>query len=231
MRQARSRSLAGSVGGPCICISGPHQPGDDAHVRPAPGRVVEDVVELGLAVEQVGEHGLARLAEVLGDPVEELRVADLVLDLGAEGELPLERGGAQDPFPLWEHAHQLRVGVHLDEPADGLPVVVGHPLAHLDLAPGGDVAVEGLGALGVVHGLPPAVAVALPSVIPRPSPWRNRSAYCSAMASGPSGPSGRYQWARAFMAESRKTAAILASSCASSPLAMPSAMTVVNCSS
>src|SRR6266542_6639987 len=230
MRQARSRSLAGSVGGP---RGGVYQQGADAQVRPAHGRVVEDVVELGLAVEQVGEHGFARLAEVLGDPVEELRVADLVLDLGAQGELPLERGGAQDPFPLWTHANQLGVGVHLDEPADGPPVVVWLPRAHLDLAPGSDVAVEGLGALGVVglHWLPPAVAVVVPLMLPRPSPSRNRSAYCLAMTSGPSGPSGRYQWARAFMADSRKMAATLASSWASSPLAMPSAITLVKRSS
>ena len=34
--------------------------------------------------------------------------------LGGEGELPLERGRAQDPLALGEDAHELRVPVHLD---------------------------------------------------------------------------------------------------------------------
>src|SRR6266508_3717631 len=71
-----------------------------ADVGPAPGRVVEHVVELGLAGEQVGQHRLARLAEVLGDPVQQLRVADLVLHLGGQGELPPEGRGAQNPLAL-----------------------------------------------------------------------------------------------------------------------------------
>jgi len=61
---------------------------------------VEDVVELRLACDQVLEAGLTRLAEVLDDPVDELAVADLVLDLGGERELPLERRRAQDPLAL-----------------------------------------------------------------------------------------------------------------------------------
>ena len=91
------------------------QPGDDAHVAPRLGRVVEDVVELRLAVEQVLVHLLARLAQVLRDAVEQLRVAALVLDLGGQRQLPLERRRAHDPLALGQHAHQLAVGVHLDE--------------------------------------------------------------------------------------------------------------------
>ncbi len=111
-------------------------------VGPAVGRVVEDVVELGLAGQQVGEHVLAGLAQVLGHPVQELGVADLVLDLGREGQLALEGRGPQDPLPLGQHAHQLGVGVHLDEPADGPAVLLGHPVGRLHLATRGDVPVE-----------------------------------------------------------------------------------------
>jgi hypothetical protein len=84
---------------------GVDQPGDDADVGPALGRVVEDVVELGPAGQQVGQHRLTRLAEVLGDPVQQLGVADLVLDLGRQRQLSLERRGPQDPLPLGQHAH------------------------------------------------------------------------------------------------------------------------------
>ena len=105
-------------------------------------RVVEDVVELRLAGEQVVEHRLARLAEVLGDAVEQLGVADLVLDLGRQGELPAERRRAHEPLALGQDAHQLAVGVHLDEAQDRGPVLVGHPVGRLDLAAAGDVRLE-----------------------------------------------------------------------------------------
>ena len=62
------------------------------------------------------------------------RVADLVLHLGGEGELALERRRAQDPLALGQDAHELRVPVHLDELDRALPVVVGHRVAGLDLA-------------------------------------------------------------------------------------------------
>ena len=61
-------------------------------------------------------------------------MADLVLDLGGQGELPAERRRAHEPLALGEDAHELAVGVHLDEPEDLGPVVVGHPVAGLDLA-------------------------------------------------------------------------------------------------
>ena len=105
-------------------------------------RVMEDVVELRLAREQVLEHRLARLAKILRNAVEELRVADLVLDLGRQGELPPQRRRPHDPLPLREHAHQLAVGVHLDESEDALAVFVGHPVGRLDLAAGEDVLFE-----------------------------------------------------------------------------------------
>src|SRR5437764_14813870 len=66
------------------------EPADDGDVAPGNGGVVEDVMELRPAVDQVLEHRLAALPEVLRDPVEDLRVPDLVLHLPGQGELPPE---------------------------------------------------------------------------------------------------------------------------------------------
>ena len=118
------------------------EPGDEPDVGPRHGRVVEHVVELGPAGEQVVEHRLARLAEVLGDAVQELGVPDLVLDLGGQGELPAQGRRPHDPVPLGEHAHQLGVGVHLDEAQDRRPVRVRHRVGRLDLAAGGEIGLE-----------------------------------------------------------------------------------------
>ena len=104
------------------------EPRDHADVAPGLRRVVEDVVELRLARDQVVEAVLARLAEVLDDAVDELRVADLVLHLRGQRELALEGRRAQDPLALGQDAHQLRVAVHLDELDQLRAVVVGHPV-------------------------------------------------------------------------------------------------------
>jgi hypothetical protein len=103
---------------------------------------VEDVVELRLARDEVVEAGAPRLAEILDHAVDELCVPDLVLDLRGERELPLERGGPQDPVALGQDAHELRVAVHLDELDEARPVLVGHPVAHLHLPAGLDVVEE-----------------------------------------------------------------------------------------
>ena len=99
-------------------------------------------MELRLARDQVVEARVARLAEVLDDAVEQLRVAHLVLDLRGEGELSLERRRPEDPVALREDAHQLRVRVHLDELRQASAVLVGHPLARLDEPAGLDVGEE-----------------------------------------------------------------------------------------
>jgi hypothetical protein len=138
------------------------EPGDDADVAPALRRVVEDVVELRPAGDQVLEHGLARLAEVLRDAIQELRVADLVLDLGRQRQLPAERRRPHDPFPLGEHPHELRVGMHLDEPQDRRAVLIGHPAVRLDLAARGDVRLEMRISLVVREVLVPRALAALP---------------------------------------------------------------------
>jgi hypothetical protein len=110
------------------------EPRDHPDVAPRLRRVVEDVVELGLAGDEVGETLLSWLAEILDDAIDELRMADLVLDLRGQGELALQGRRAQDPLSLGEDAHQLRVAVHLDELDQLRPVVVRHPVVGLDLA-------------------------------------------------------------------------------------------------
>ena len=81
-------------------------------------------------------------------------MADLVLDLAGQGELSLQGRRAQDPLALGQHAHQLGVGVHLDELEDGGPVFVGHPVVRLDLAAGADVGIEGLRVTRLVRRAP-----------------------------------------------------------------------------
>ena len=85
---------------------------------------------------------------------------DLVLDLRGERELPLERRRAQDPVALGEHAHQLRVRVHLDELRQPRAVLVGHPVARLDEAAGLDVREELLGARVRISAMPTERSVA-----------------------------------------------------------------------
>ena len=112
-----------------------------AHVL---GRVVEDVVEFRPPSEQVVEHRLARLAQVLRDPVQQLGVADLVLDLRGQGELAAQGRRLHQPFALRQDTHQLGVGMHLDEAQDGGAVGVRHRVGGFDLAAGHDVRLEAL---------------------------------------------------------------------------------------
>ena len=80
-------------------------------------------------------------------------MADLVLDLGRQGQLAAQRRRAEEPLALRQDAHQLRVGMHLDEAQDAGPVLVGHPVAGLDLAAGRDVRLERRVSLVVREGL------------------------------------------------------------------------------
>ncbi len=105
---------------------------------------MEDVVELRLAGDEIGEALLAGLPEVLDDAIDELRVPDLVLHLRGQRELALQRRGAKDPLALGEDAHELGVAVHLDELHELRPVVVGEPIGRLDLAAALDVLEKGL---------------------------------------------------------------------------------------
>ena len=100
---------------------------------------MEDVVEFRLPVDEIGEAALARLAEILDDAVDELRVPDLVLHLRRQRELALERRRTEDPLALGQDAHELGIAVHLDELHELRPVVVRHPVGRLHLAAGLDV--------------------------------------------------------------------------------------------
>ena len=92
-------------------------------------------MELRLARDEIVEAGAPRLAEVLDDAIDELRMADLVLDLRRERELPLQRRRAEDPVPLGQHAHQLGVAVHLDELDELRAIFVRHPVADVSTCP------------------------------------------------------------------------------------------------
>ena len=78
---------------------------------------------------------------------------DLVLDLRGERELSLQRRRAEDPVALGKHPHELGVPVHLDELDELRAVLVGHPVAGLDLAARLDVLQKLLGAR--IHGCYP----------------------------------------------------------------------------
>ncbi len=77
-------------------------------------------------------------------------MADLVLDLAGQRQLPAQVRSAHDPIALRKHAHELGVRVHLDELQDRGAVLVRHPVIGLDLAATADVSVEGLGVAGRV---------------------------------------------------------------------------------
>ena len=105
----------------------------DGHlVAPSFGPVVEDVVEPGPTSEKVFQH-LSSVFDphVGGHHVQEVTMADLVLGFGQHSHLVPEAGSLWNPVPLGQPAHQLAVGVHLDEGEDGLPVGVGHVVVDL----------------------------------------------------------------------------------------------------
>ena len=112
---------------------GVNQERDGYLVTPCLGPIVEDVVEPGLPSEQIFKHLPAGLApHVGGDHVQQVAVADLVLGLGQDGHFVAQPRGAWNPVAFGEAAHQLGVGVQLDEGEHGPAVVVGHVVIHLD---------------------------------------------------------------------------------------------------
>ncbi len=62
----------------------------------------------------------------------------LVLHLGHEDGLALQRRGPGDPVALGLHADDLGVGVLCDLADEVLPVALGHPIGGLDLLLGVD---------------------------------------------------------------------------------------------
>jgi hypothetical protein len=80
-------------------------------------------------------------------------MADLVLDLRRQRKLPPKRRRPHQPLALGQDAHQLAVGMHLDEAQDARPVLVRHPVGRLDLAAARDVLLEQVESLVVGHGV------------------------------------------------------------------------------
>ena len=119
------------------------QPADRAHVGPGQGGVVEDRGILHLAAEEPLGEVVAGDAEGLGGAVEIEAVAGLVLHLGEEDGLALQRGRAGDPVALGELADDLGMGVLADLADQRLAVALGHPLLGLDLLVAVDALLEG----------------------------------------------------------------------------------------
>ncbi len=117
---------------------------DHRRLDPRVHRVVEAVQELALALGELVEHLVAGLhAEQLGGPVEQLAVADLVLDLRAERELAVERRRLADERALEVGAHDLRVRVELDHPRRRLAVLLRHVVLRAE-RPGPGALLDGL---------------------------------------------------------------------------------------
>src|SRR5205814_9000809 len=125
---------------------------------------------------------------------------------------------APQPFAFGADAHQLAVGMHLDEAEDGHPIFVGHPVGRFDLEPGLDMRLEQGESLIVGQVVVECRATALERPEDRFEgerighglvvlcPWTarsDRSAYVSAMADALTRPFGRYQATRPLMADRR----------------------------
>ncbi len=112
---------------------------------------MEDVVELRLAGVQIVQHLVAGLdAQVGGNHVEEMGVADLVLRLCQRSEFPFHAGGPRNEVTFGQSTHQLRVGMHLDEAENVASVIERHLVARFD-----DSAIVEEG-LELLHRLPAA---------------------------------------------------------------------------
>src|SRR5579864_57723 len=117
---------------------------NDGDVGPGLRGIVEDIVEACAALDQFGIHLLPRPADRLGDAVQQHAVTDLVLDLRGERHLAGERRRARNPLPLGQRAHDLGVGVHLDQAKRLEAILLGHPLARFNLVAGCDPGGEAL---------------------------------------------------------------------------------------
>src|SRR5437773_6525614 len=133
-----------------------HEPADRPHIGPGQRRVVEDRAVFRAATVQCVDHLVARGAERLSGGVEVQAVTGLVLHLGEQDGLALERRRAADPVAFGQHADDLRMRVLADLPQQRLAVVLGHPVLSLDEVAGVDARIESLLQLhlfGRSHGL------------------------------------------------------------------------------
>ncbi len=108
------------------------EPLDHDHVGPRRRRVIKHVVVLGLAGDQVAQHLVARLAQILRYAIQHLAVADLILHLGDQGQLAPQARRPRDPFAFRQGADDLGVGVVLGHAQHADAVIVRHPVIRLD---------------------------------------------------------------------------------------------------
>ena len=137
------------------------EPADGAHVGPGEGRVVEDRGVLLPAAVQLVEQVGAVDAQGLGGGVQVEAVAGLVLDLRHQDRLAAQARRAADPVALGLHADDLGVRVLGDLADQGLAVGLGHLVAGLDPAVGGEKVAERLGLAGLAGAFGTAEVIAV----------------------------------------------------------------------
>ena len=111
-----------------------HQPADYPHVGPGKRGIVEDRGVLGAPFVQSLDHLLAGDAQRFRCAVQVQAVPGLVLHLGQQNHLALERGRAGDPVALRLHADHLRVRVLGNLPDQVFAIRLRHPVLGLDLS-------------------------------------------------------------------------------------------------
>ena len=109
------------------------QPAHRAHIGPGQRRIVEDGTVFHRPRQQPFGQLVAGDAQCLGRAVEIQPVSGLVLDLGQQDRLALQRGGAGDPVAFGQLAHDLAVGVLPDLADQRLAIARGHPFLRFDL--------------------------------------------------------------------------------------------------
>ena len=87
------------------------QPANGPHIGPSERRIVEDGGILGLAGVQGGDHPVTTGAQGFRRTVKVQAVATLVLHLGQQDDLALQRRRPADPAALRLHADHFGVGV------------------------------------------------------------------------------------------------------------------------
>ena len=86
---------------------------------------------------------VASYPECFGSAVEVKAVPRLVLHLGKQDRLALQRGRAGDPVALGQLSDDLGMGMLADLADQRLAVALGHPLLGLDLLAAVDALLEG----------------------------------------------------------------------------------------
>ncbi len=119
------------------------KPADRADIGPGQRRVVEDRRIFRLPRKQLLGELVARHAERFGGAIEIEPVARLVLHLGEQDRLAVERRRAGDPVAFGKLSDDFRMGVLRNLPDQRLAIALGHPFLGLDLDIGIDPLLEG----------------------------------------------------------------------------------------